>query len=162
MYGIYLILRFLDIMWPHKTNWRGIIQIKCDNLTGVNDCSYSELKLPQAKKIRALLRAIRKNMRILEKRGLKFDLGHIKGHQDENCLFHHLDRWAQLNVIADQKAKDRLQSHIANGQETLSSTFHEEGWSCWLGATKYKDFSHNEIWNWIFQKKARWYWSFKQ
>ena len=41
----------------------------------------------------------------LEKRGLKIDLGHINGHQDENCLFHYLDRWAQLNVIADQEAK---------------------------------------------------------
>ena len=88
-------------MWPQEPVWSGLIQIKCDNLTGINDCSYLELKLSKSKKFQALLRAIRKNMRNLKKRGLKFDLGHIKGHQDENCLFNHLDRWAQLNVIAD-------------------------------------------------------------
>ena len=141
IYGIYLILRFLNIMWPQESIWSGLIQIKCDNLTGINDCSYLELKLPKSKKFRALLRAIRKNMRKLEKRGLKFVLGHIKGHQDDNCLFHHLDRWAQLNVIVDQKAKKRLQIHIAYGRDTISSSFHGEGWSCWLGATKCEDFS---------------------
>ena len=101
-------------------------------------------------------------MRMLEKRGLKCALGHIKGHQDDTCLFHHLDRWAQLNVIADQKAKKRLQMHIAYGRDTLSSTFHGEGWSCWLGATKCEDFSGPDIKDWIFRQAARWYWSFKK
>lgn len=67
-------------MWPQERIWSGLIQIKCDNLIGIKDCSFSEIKLPKSKKFRALLRAIRKNMRNLVKRGLKFDLGHIKGH----------------------------------------------------------------------------------
>ena len=97
------------MMWPINTTWTGQIHIKCDNLNGINDCSYLELKLTKGKKFRALLRAIRKNMRQLEMRGLQCKLGHIKGHQDDNCLFHHLERWAQMNVIADQRAKKRLQ-----------------------------------------------------
>ena len=92
-------------MWSQERIWSGLIRIKCDNLVGVKDCSYEEIKLPKSKKFRALLRAIRKNMRNLGKRGLKFDLDHIKGHQNENYLFQYLYRWAQLNVIADQKAK---------------------------------------------------------
>ena len=101
-------------------------------------------------------------MRNLRKRGLKFELSHIKGHQDENCLFHNLDRWAQLNVIADQKAKQRLQIHIINGRDTMSSTYHEEGWSCWLGNTKCEDFFRSDLKDWIFKRVARWYWSYKQ
>ena len=81
----------------------------------------------------------------LKKRGLKFELSHIKGHQDEDCLFHHLDRGAQLNVIAYQKAKRRLQLHIMNGRDTMSSAFHEEGWSCWLGNIKCEDFSRPDL-----------------
>ena len=60
IYGVYLILRFLHIMWPQELIWSGLIQIKCDNLTGINDCSYLELKISKSKKFRALLRAIRK------------------------------------------------------------------------------------------------------
>ena len=52
--------------------------------------------------------------------------------------------------------------HIAYGRDTLSSTFHGEGWSCWLGATKCEDFSRPDIKDWIFKQAARWYWSFKK
>ena len=60
------------------------------------------------------------------------------------------------------ESKKTFTTHIANGRDTLSSTFHEEGWSCWLGATKCEDFSRPEIKDWIFQKAARCYWFFKQ
>ena len=50
IYGIYLILRFLDIMWPQERIWSGLIRIKCDNLVDVKDCSYAEIKLPKSKK----------------------------------------------------------------------------------------------------------------
>jgi hypothetical protein len=33
---------------------------------------------------------------------------HLKGHQDNNAMFHQLDRWAQLNVQADGIAKNLL------------------------------------------------------
>ena len=70
---------------------------------------------------------------------------HIKGHQDDQRLFHQLDCLVQLNVIANQKAKLRLQQHILNEREALSLTFHGEGWSWWLGTTKCEDFSHHNM-----------------
>ena len=84
---------------------------------------------------------------MLENRGLTLHMAHIKDHQDDQYHFYQLDRWAQLNVLADQKAKLRLQQHIVNGREALLLTFHGEGWSCWLGAMKCEE---------------RLYWSFNQ
>ena len=43
----------------------------------------------------------------------------------------------------------------------MSSTYHEEGWLCWLGNTKCEDF-RSDLKDWIFQRVARWYWSYKQ
>ena len=60
LYGIYLIMRFLDIMWPNQTASQGCILIKCDNLAGINDFSKEDLKLSRSKNFPGLLRAIRR------------------------------------------------------------------------------------------------------
>ena len=56
----------------------------------------------------SLNRAIRKHIKDLEEVGLRVELGHIKGHQDDIQRFESLSRWSQLNVIVDGKAKSRL------------------------------------------------------
>jgi hypothetical protein len=43
---------------------------------------------------------------------------HTEGHQDDNAMFHQLDRWAQLNVQADGIAKNLLRK-INQGTSTL-------------------------------------------
>ena len=109
IYGIYLILRFLNEIWPDNDSKKGSIHIKCDNLEGVKDSSYNFLKISRSKKFLGLLRAIRKHTQELRNRGLNCIFGHIKGHQDDTSNYQWLDRWAQMNVLADLAAKKCLQ-----------------------------------------------------
>ena len=51
------------------------------------------------------MRAIRKTLNKLQLRGLKVNMKHVKGHQNEHTYFEELLRWAQLNILADQAAK---------------------------------------------------------
>ena len=53
----------------------------------------------------------------VEKKGLHICLLHIKGHQDDAEFFQNLTRWAQLNVMADHKSKQRLSEFIIQGSE---------------------------------------------
>jgi hypothetical protein len=64
-----------------------------------------------------LIRAINK----LRKRcPVTTTLKHVKGHQDDNENFYQLDRWAQLNVMADTMAKRKLTDAMNNDE------FHEK------------------------------------
>ena len=117
LYGIYLILRFLDIMWPSQTVKQGCVLIKCDNIAGMNDFSNGKLKLSRSKKILGLLRAIRNIKQKLRKRNLHILFRHIKDHQDEKLNFHQLNRWTQMNVLEDLSAKERLYKQIIQSKD---------------------------------------------
>ena len=102
-------------------------------MAGVLDSNQSKLKTKKSKIFRAILRAIKKNIIALENKGLTINLSSIKRHQDDAENFQNLSRWAQLNVMADHKAKQRLSIFLLQGIDVKPSTFHGEGWSCWLG-----------------------------
>ena len=155
LYGIYLILQFLNIMWPNHLCPQGCILIKCDNLSGINDCSKRDLKLSQSKKFLSLLRAIRKLKQDLRDRNLLILFRNIKGHQDDKTKYHKLNRWAQMNVLVDLLAKQRLQNQIIQNKEIAHSLFYGEGWSCWLGDTKIDDLVHQDIKQGIYKRRAR-------
>ena len=105
LYGIYIVLRFILQMWRQDTGKKEKIRIRCDNLSGILDSNQTKLKTKRSKTFRAILRSIKKNILLLKNRGLIISLSHIKGHQDDEENFQNLTRWAQLNVIADHKAK---------------------------------------------------------
>ena len=67
-----------------------------------------------------------------------------------------------MNVLVDLHAKQRLQTQIFQGKEITSSMYFGEGWSCWLGDTKIEDLVHQDIKFWIYRRRARWYWSYKE
>ncbi len=148
-------------MWKEDNEKRGKIRIRCNTLSGILDSNQPNLKTKRSKTFRAILRAIKKNLLLLKNRGLIISLSHIKGHQDDEGNFQNLSRWDQLNVIADHKAKKRLAEFFLQGIEVKSSTYHGEGWSCWLGGKKYKDFAKHKLQRWIFTRRAREYWSRK-
>ena len=54
-------------------------------------------------------------------------MSHIKGHQGDAENFQNLTRWAQINVMADHKAKQKLSEFIIPGNEVKLSVFHGEG-----------------------------------
>ena len=112
LYGIYLILRFIQEMWEGKGDYKGKLKIKCDNITSVRDSMKNSLKMRSQQSFRSLNRAIRKHIAELGKEGLEIVISHIKGHQDDLQRFESLTRWSQLNVIADGMAKKRLAQHF--------------------------------------------------
>ena len=80
---------------------------------------------------------------------------HVKGHQDDVAQFDELSRWAQINAFVDQEAKKRLLEFFMQGGEVISSAFHGEVWTCWLGQRKCEDFNGKYLHRWIFHDKAR-------
>ena len=103
------------------------------------------LKINSQQSFCSLNRSIRKHIFDLDKVGLHIEMGHMKGHQDNLQRFEFLTRWSQLNVIADGKAKSRLAQHFYQKNKVCKSIFHKEGWTCWLGSNKCKDFKHNQL-----------------
>lgn len=92
IYGIYLVCRFLSNMWPEKILFLGRVELRCDNKSGVWDCTDDNLKTRKTKKFRGLLRAIKKTILDLKQRGLSITIKHVKGHQDDLAKFDELSR----------------------------------------------------------------------
>ena len=120
------------------------------------------MKISSQQSFRSLNRSIRKHIADLEKAGLYIEIWHIKGHQDNIQRFEFLTRWSQLNVIADGMAKNRLAQHFYLKEKVCKSSYHKEGWTCWLGNNKCKDFKHGQLQDWIFRKKVRFYWNWRE
>ena len=96
------------------------------------------------KRFRVILQAI-KNIAVLLIRSLEIRLSHFKGYQDDAKINKNLTRWVQLNIIADHVAKSRLVEFLAQDNKVKFSSFHGEGWSCWLGKNKCKDFTRQKL-----------------
>ena len=162
LYGIYLILRFVQEMWDGRCGFQGKIKIKCDNAMSVRDSMKKSLKMSSQQSFCSLNRSIRKHIWELNKEGLGIEIGHIKGHQDDLQRFEFLPRWSHLNIIADSKAKNRLAQHFYSKNKVRISRYHKEGWTCWLGDIKCEDFKYNQLQDWILRKKARSYWNWRE
>ena len=92
VYGIYLVCRFSSDMWPERLVYLGRVDLRCDNKSGVWDCTNACLKTRKMKKFRGLLRAIKKTLSDLKRRGLVVTIQHVKGHQDDVAQFDELSR----------------------------------------------------------------------
>lgn len=107
-----MITHIIQICSAHNIH-EGSIEIGCDGLGALSAIQSNHLIIKSTWKHFDIIRAIRKSIQLSN---LQWKLRHIKGHQDDDTLFAHLDRWAQLNVLVDKMAKDKLQSdlpHIA-------------------------------------------------
>ena len=67
-----------------------------------------------------------------------------------------------MNVLVDLHTKQRLQNQIIQSKEIALSTYYGEGWTCWLGDTKIEDLAHQDIKQWVYARRAKWYWSYKE
>ena len=66
LYGIYLILRFVQCMWDGNSGLQGKIKIKCDNITSIRDSMKKSLRMGSNHSFCSLNRAIRKHIKDLE------------------------------------------------------------------------------------------------
>jgi hypothetical protein len=91
----------------------GSMEIGCDGLGALSAIQSNNHIIKSSWKHFDMIKAIRKSIQLSK---LNWRLQHVKGHQDDETLFDHLDRWSQLNVLVDKMAKDKLQvdlPHIA-------------------------------------------------
>lgn len=83
----------------------GSIEIGCDGLGALSAIQSNNRIIKSSWKHFDIIKAIRKSIQVSK---LHWKLRHVKGHQDDDTLFTHLDRWAQLNVLVDKMAKEKL------------------------------------------------------
>jgi hypothetical protein len=88
---------------------------------------------------------------------LQWDTCWIRGHQDDKVAFEELDRWSQLNVMADDLAKSMLP--IARTRRRHHDT---EGapWAVWHNGDKLSHFT-SQIYDIVHSKEAFMYWKKK-
>ena len=146
---MYIVLRFILEIWDESNNRPGKIRIRCNNLAGFLDSTQTKLKTKRLKTSRLILRAIKENIAALT------------GHQDDAENVQNLTRWAQLNLMADHKVRQRLSEFLIQGNEAKLSSFYRKGWSCWPRKKKCIDFTKQKLYKWIYKKQAREYWSRK-
>ena len=61
--------------------------------------------------------------RKLEALPIKVTGRHIKGHQDKHASFQCLNRWSQLNVRMDSRAKNLLRQRLSQGHQSVPTPF---------------------------------------
>jgi hypothetical protein len=117
--GMYGGLAHVHLICKHLHLTTGKIILGCDGLGAVKiidrELNVTKCKLEQFDLIRAINR-LRKLCPITT------ILRHVKGHQDDLTNFYQLDRWAQMNVIVDTMAKQKLSESLEDNTYQLHRT----------------------------------------
>ena len=93
--------------------------IHCDGLSAIQSIDNSSSDNNCTKKNFDILNSIHILLRSLP---FKIELHHIKGHQDSSTAFHSLSKLAQLNVLADDNAKQKAHSLLSTGHHHQTSS----------------------------------------
>ena len=115
--GMYGGLAHVALISKHLKIDKGKITLGCDGLGAVKiiDREFEVTKCNMGQ-----FDVIRSINRLRKKSNTKSSLRHVKGHQDDNTNYYQLDRWAQMNVLVDTMAKQKL-------SETLTEeTYHQQ------------------------------------
>ena len=91
----------------------GKVELGCDGLGAVN---IIEKAFKTTKSNMEQFDAIRAINTLRAACTFKIKLRHVKGHQDDAINFYNLDRWAQLNVLVDSMAKQKLTEALAQDE----------------------------------------------
>jgi hypothetical protein len=90
---------------------RGGIEIGCDGQGALNAIQSNHLITKSTWKHFDIIKSIRHSMK---QSTLNWTLCHVKGHQDDDTEYNQLNRWAQLNVLVDKMAKEKLSTDLPN------------------------------------------------
>ena len=132
--GLYAAIRFIMKLCDYYNVSSGGVYFGCDGLSALQQ-SFSLFPPAIDTPIYDILSAIH-NARILCP--VEWTTLHIKGHQDDDLSYDHLDRWGQLNVEADALAKAVLSS----GQGYVCHYLVPfEPWSVWFKGKKLSQLS---------------------
>ena len=84
---------------------------------------------------------------------------HIKGHQDKHKEFHELDRWSQLNVKMDSRAKALLRRRIQEGFQPVPQEFGNETLPVYFQGRKLSRFHKPYLYEEIYGKILKDHWA---
>lgn len=113
--GILAILQYIISIQDANDISGGKVEIGCDGLAALKAIWRIDKGFVRAKdKHFDILQAIKQCEKIIKASVI---YRHVKGHQDDTKDFNQLDRWAQLNVMADAMAKERLRPIRHNDHE---------------------------------------------
>ena len=104
----------------------GSIVAKCD---GEGTIKVLQWLHPITKNSRQHFDLILSIKRAIDASPLQWEFIHLEGHQDEHTSYSQLDRWAQLNVLADTMAKQEV-TRIINSGDRKGNTIHIPYNSC--------------------------------
>jgi hypothetical protein len=86
----------------------------------------------------------------------------VEGHQDDHIRYEDMDRWGQLNVECDGLAKVYWNACNERDDWLLpNQAFANEGWSVWIEEKKLTKLDQQAIYNYVFSKRTKAYWSRK-
>jgi hypothetical protein len=151
--GLYAAIRFITKLCDYYNVSSGGVYFGCDGLSALQQ-SFSLFPPAIDTPSYDILSAIH-NARILCP--VEWTTRHIKGHQDDDLSYDHLDRWGQLNVEADALAKAVLSSGQGYVCRYLVPL---EPWSVWFKGKKLSQLS-KQIYYIIHYKTAKEYWTNK-
>ena len=119
--GIYGSLAHVDLICKHLQIDNGKITLGCDGLGAVK---IIEREFEVTKCNMGQFDVIRSINRLRKKTTIRSSLRHVKGHQDDNINYYQLDRWAQINVLVDTMAKQKLSETIEDNTYQQHRTNH--------------------------------------
>ena len=85
----------------------------------------------------------------------------VEGHQDDSIRFEDLDRWGQLNVESDGLAKEYWNECKESDAWIPNLGFSDESWSIWIQNKKLTKIDKQAVYDHVFSKKTKDYWSAK-
>jgi hypothetical protein len=112
MWGMVGIILTVNAICKEYNITRGAVTAKCDGEGTINCVKYFHPITKNSRKHFDLILALKT---AIEVSPIKWQFLHLKGHQDRYISYSQLNRWAQLNVLADTMAKNEVTNILNTG-----------------------------------------------
>jgi hypothetical protein len=109
--GILGIITHITKICDNNNITQGGIEIGCDGLGALNAIQSNHFITKSTWKHFDIIKSIRQS---IQQSNLNWTLRHVEGHQDDDTEYDKLNRWAQLNVLVDKMAKEKLSNDLPN------------------------------------------------
>jgi hypothetical protein len=144
-----------NLLCAYYNNTEGAIELACNGLSAIN-MAFSHVAILLIKiQNYDLIAAIRYAW---ANSPVGWKVRQVKGHQDDTQDFSQLDRWSQLNIIADKMAKDHL---AFAAQQQRHYTTANKPWSLWIEGKKLTKNLFSTLYDWVHSPIAQTYWQSK-
>jgi hypothetical protein len=113
MWGILGLVMTINAICKEHNITEGTVTAKCDGEGTIKILQWLHGIIKNNRKHFDIILGLQQ---AIELSPIKWKFVHLKGHQDKYISYSQLDRWAQLNVIADTIAKQEITRILNNGE----------------------------------------------